>query len=319
MMRKSESQVRALGRSESVDRPVLVVGAPRSGTSMLFQALSTHPSLWSLYRESQHILEKFMASALELHDSDQLDAADCSADSARRLSRLFCDSVGNAEAGGGWRSHLPLILRARLSGLLTSGRVSRPPSIRIVEKNPQNSFRLRFLDRLFVDAKILYITRAPTSNIASIYRGWSEPRFRTQPLPSGYAIRGYRGSSWCFGRPPGWRNLSGQSLIDVCAFQWRAYNEACLSDARIFGDRVLRVKYEDLCVRPGLILREVAEWAELDGAPFEKFATGLPVVNTWSRPREDKWRSVSAEVEKVTASIGDVAAALGYYSVADSR
>ena len=44
--------------------PIIIVGAPRSGTSMLFQALSTHPDLWSLYRESQRVLETIMSTVL---------------------------------------------------------------------------------------------------------------------------------------------------------------------------------------------------------------------------------------------------------------
>ena len=37
--------------------PVIVLGAPRSGTTMLYHALARHPDLWSLGGESNAILE----------------------------------------------------------------------------------------------------------------------------------------------------------------------------------------------------------------------------------------------------------------------
>jgi Sulfotransferase family len=294
-------------------KPVLVFGAPRSGTSMLFQALSTHPELWSLYRESQEVIDKCMAAALQARDSDELRPEDLRPGDAQALSRAFFDSVGNPEAVGAVSARLPLILRARLNRVLTAGHNgAKPVALRIVEKNPQNSFRLRFLERVFPDARFLFITRHPASNLASLYRGWSEPRFRTCRLPVGFALSGHRTRHWHFGRPPGWRDMNGRSLIEICAFQWRAYNEACLRDVPGLTAPVLRVRYEDLCQRPGEVLSEIAGWADLDPGPLAPFASGLPVVNTWSRPHADKWRSLAPQIQKVSPEIADVAARLGY-------
>jgi hypothetical protein len=301
------------GGQHPIRKPVLVFGAPRSGTSMLFQALSTHPELWSLYRESQRVIEKNMAAALDARNSDVLRPDDLLPGDAQELSRDFFNSVGNAEAIGAVSSKLPLILRARLSRLLVVGsNGSKPVTLRIVEKNPQNSFRLEFLERVFPDGRFLYITRGPASNLASLYRGWSEPRFRTHRLPAGFVVAGHRGGHWCFGRPPGWQDMNGHSLMEICAFQWRAYNEACLRDTPRLTAPVLRVRYEDMCTQPREVLNTIAEWAELDPKPLARFADGLPVVNTWSRPHDDKWRSLAAEIEQVTPAITDVATTLGY-------
>jgi Sulfotransferase family len=295
--------------------PLLIFGATRSGTSMLFQALSTHPDLWSLYRESQEVIEKHMASTLRRHDSETLSAEDLGPRDVRDLARSFYDRVGNAEASGAATSKVPIILRAKLNKLLTLGaNGSKPPSIRIVEKNPQNSFRLPFLQRLFPDGWFLFITRAPAANIASIYRGWHEPRFRTYTLPRDFVISGYQTRHWCFGRPPGWRDMNGRSLIEICAFQWKAYNEACLRNIPRLGQRVLRVRYEDLSENPREVLAQIARWADLDPQPLERFAEGLPVVNTWSRPRADKWRSLAPQIEQVLPSVSDIAEKLGYSS-----
>jgi hypothetical protein len=294
-------------------KPVLVFGAPRSGTSMLFQALSTHPELWSLYRESQEVIDKSMATALEARDSDELRPEDLRPGDAQALSRAFFDRVGNPEAVGAVSSKLPLILRARLNKVLTWGQGgSKPAALRIIEKNPQNSFRLQVLERVFPDARFLFVTRDPAANLASLYRGWSEPRFRTYRLPGSFAVADHRTRHWHFGRPPGWREMNGRSLIEICAFQWRAYNEACLRDTPGLIAPVLRVRYEELCRRPGEVLSEIATWAELDPRPLVRFAGGLPVVNTWSRPHADKWRSLAPQIHRVISDIEDVATRLGY-------
>jgi hypothetical protein len=300
-------------RERPIREPILIFGAPRSGTSMLFQALSTHPDLWSLYRESQEVIEKLMAPALERHDSEELTAEDLGPQTAAELARSFFDHVGNAEAAGAVRSRLPLILRARLNRLLTVGASgSKPASIRIVEKNPQNSFRLRFLEGVFPDAYYIFIVRNPAPAIASIYRGWSEPRFRLYPVPPDFTISGFKGTNWAFGRPPGWRDMNGHSLMEICAFQWRSYNERALQDTAHLGDRVMRVTYEDLSEQPGKVLGEIAQWAHLDPRPLERFADRLPVVNTWSRPSAEKWRSLAPQLEEIMPSVADTAKTLGY-------
>src|SRR6185312_208675 len=175
----------------------------------------------------------------------------------------------------------------------------------------QNSLRLEFLERVFPDARFLFMTRDPTSNLASLYRGWSEPRFRTHHLPGTFVVADHRTRYWCFGRPPGWQDMNGRSLIEICAFQWSAYNEACLRDTPRLTAPVLRVRYEDLCTRPSEVLNDIAKWADLDPRPLTRFAAGLPVVNTWSRPHADKWRSLAPQVEQAIPAIADVAAQLG--------
>ena len=41
--------------------PVLIIGAPRSGTSMLQKVLRNHPAFWSLPSEGDMIWDQFWA------------------------------------------------------------------------------------------------------------------------------------------------------------------------------------------------------------------------------------------------------------------
>lgn len=298
-----------------IARPLVLVGAPRSGTTMIFQALSAHPDLWSLYRESQAILERHFHARLAPGVSSAVTAEDVDDATVDEIRQEFFDAVGNVEGGTQLLSRgLPLILRSRMSGPLSRlGRQHKKAPIRIVEKTPDNCFRLQMVRRVFPDAQFVYVLRDPRGSIASIYHGWKdEARFQRYDLPEGFTIRGYDGRQWCFGIPPHWERLSGCTLIEVCAEQWISYNEHCLRDLPDDPGRTMRVRYEELSSEPGPVLDAIAAWAGLDPAPFRRFREKLPVVNTWTKPSDDKWLRFEAEISTVLDRIEEMSTTLGY-------
>ncbi len=42
-----------------IKKPISIIGAPRSGTSLLFHIFTSHPDLWSLYGESERIIRRY--------------------------------------------------------------------------------------------------------------------------------------------------------------------------------------------------------------------------------------------------------------------
>lgn len=292
-----------------------MVGAPRSGTSILFHVLSTHPEIWSLYRESHAVIDRRYPPLASGRDSHVLTEEDVDEAGATALDHDFFRRLGNLEGGVGRKSRMiPLIARAKLAPWISRvGRSRKRPPIRMVEKTPENSFRIRFLRRVFPDGKFVFVARDPRGSIASIYRGWRQPRkFKTHRLPPGYEIEGYRGSHWSFGLPPDWRSWSGRTLMEICALQWRAYVDRCLRDLQGLGSDTLRVDYEDLLAKPGASVDRLAAWAGLDPRPLSRFADHLPVVNTRSRPDPEKWQRMRDEVEAVVPIVEEAALRLGY-------
>ena len=67
---------------------------------MVFQTLSSHPELWSLYRESHSIFDRWFPTKLEPGCSSQVTADDVDAATAQTLQREFFESVGNLESEG---------------------------------------------------------------------------------------------------------------------------------------------------------------------------------------------------------------------------
>jgi len=297
-----------------ISRPVIVLGAPRSGTTMVFQALSTHPELWSLYRESQLIIGEHFPAAMVHGKSVRVTAEDVDDATAEAMRQEFFDAVGNAEASRLFGRGIPLIARAKLSGLLTKvGSARKVPPIRIVEKTPDNCFRIQMLLRLFPDALFVYVVRDPRGSIASIFRGWTEEsRFQRFELPKDFTIKDYDGTHWCFGLPPEWESMNGCTVMEICAHQWRLYNEYCLQDLPTDPDRVLEVRYEETVASPGPVLEKLALWAGIDPRPLERYSEKLPVVNTWSKPSGDKWKRVEQEITEVLPLVAAESERLGY-------
>ncbi len=302
-------------REPLIARPLIVLGAPRSGTTMVFQALSTHPDLWSLYRESQAVIGTHFPTEMTPGSSAFVSAADVDDATAAAIRCAFYEAVGNAEASHrafGWP--IPLIARQRLSRVLTRmGGDRKAPPIRMVEKTPDNCFRIQMLLRVFPDAQFVYVVRDPRGSIASMYRGWTdESRFQRFELPPGFAIRGYSGTHWSFGLPPGWEDLEGSTVAEICAHQWRLYNEYCERDLPTDPGRVLTIRYEDVVADPGPVLAELAGWAQLDPGPLQRYSRKLPVVNTWTRPSADKWRTIEQEISEVLPLVAAESQRLGY-------
>lgn len=281
---------------------------------MLFQALSTHPDLWSLYHEGQGILNRHFEVTLAEGQSPFVPGSRLDDPTATAIRHDFFNNVGNLEAGHQWASRaMPLIIRDRLSGRLRRlGSATKAAPIRMVDKSPGNSYRIQVLDRVFPDGRFVHIVRDPRTAIASIYHAWTrEPRFQAFDLPPGFTIHGYEGR-WCFAPLPNLSELNGLPLVDVCAAQWISYNEHCLRDLPSDPARVLRVRYEDLLSSPGTILEDLARWADIDPLPLKRFEKKLPVVNTWTKPRPDKWRRYEDQIDSVRTQLGPMGERLGY-------
>ena len=155
----------------------MILAAPRSGSSLLFGMLSSHPTLWSLYRESNPLFEGPFHPRERGWESNALDETDYSAEVGDHLLRAFYREAGNLERLPFGR-RVPLRGRGKRSVSRAIAVVSRPfkrPPIRLVEKSPRNTLRVPFLRRLFPDARFIHLVRDPRSNVASIYRAWRTP------------------------------------------------------------------------------------------------------------------------------------------------
>jgi len=261
-----------------IQSPVLIIGCPRSGTTLLFNILSEVPSLWSIGYESKDIIERYHHPRTLGWESGALAAADLTETSRQYMLDAF---EGGAASGAFWRrlnrfrgrlsgnrlwgavkqrgrsrdfgssvssampqQGLDLIrayVRARNWAMRRKPIVPRRAPIRLVEKTPENCLRLPFLLALFPDARVLYLTRDGRSNVHSLIEGWMQPHlFPGYRVPERLSIPGYTRDRWAFTLIPGWRELTSRPVEEICAWQWIRCNQAVLAHRSVIARTVVQ-------------------------------------------------------------------------------
>jgi hypothetical protein len=298
-----KQQVRDIGSAANTmlfDRPIFIVSAPRSGSTMFFEILQQNMELWTIGDESQVEIE----SIRELHpasrnfDSNILTAADATPEVTARLVSAFIRKLKNSQ--GTVYSQMPA--------------AQQPSGIRFLEKTPKNALRIPFLHNIFPDALFIFLHRSPKQNISSIMEAWNSGKFVTYPK-----LPGWQGLPWSMLLPQGWRNLVGKPLEEIAAHQWREANSTILRDlAELPDSQWYCVSYEDLIDDRENQLKRICEFAKIPFGPRMQ-ALGQNAVplskNTLSKPDPDKWKRHQAEIERVIPGLEDLRTRLGSVSM----
>lgn len=268
-----------------LDRPVFIIGAPRSGTSMLYAILRASPEVAHWPGEAHEVWERDYHPALRGWSSNVLESADVEPEAARRIRRAF---------------------------FLVAGKRKR-----LVDKTPRNSLRVGFVDTIFPTARYVFLKRDGRDNVNSLINAWRTPRYRTYELPEPHSIPGVDPRWWKFVLYPGWQQDRGGPLARVCAMQWKHCNEHALASLRRIGrDRWVEISYEELVADPGTTVARLADFLELREQRALTEAAGRVAarpLNVVTPPRAGKWRSENpAEIESVMDLIAPTNEALGY-------
>ena len=309
--------------------PVIIIGAPRSGTSLMQQILRGHGAFASVAKESQAIWGPYTDPAGNGWQAEGPPSGAINAAVVATIRQAFDESVLPARVWRWWervavlRSGAPPPARrafdtayagaTRALRATRRGRSARPAVRRLVDKSVHAGLWLDLVDRVFPDARYLYMQRDGRDTVASMLRGWLDPhRFFTYRLPVPLEIGGYPYTEWNFPLPPGWRDHVTEPLEWVVAFQWQAIHEAIQMHFAVpeSEERVLPVKLEELAARPEAVLRRVSDFAGVDwNRHLSRTASRLPVVNAGGAAPDD---TVAAMVERVRPAIAAMQARLGY-------
>ena len=315
------------------ERPLVILGAPRSGTSLLQKISRDHPSCCSLPSESDFVWDQYCHPRFRGWRSEELSAADCSDDVAKAIRKLFQQYALPSSV---WRDvqRTDLIWTFQRSPLLRKLlRVAYMKAVpllnamqslrrarRLVEKTASNCLRVGYVNRVFPDSTFLYITRDGRSAVSSMLTCWQHPkRFFTYDVPVDLRIPSYDHKRWKFVLPDGWLEFVDRPLEEICAFQWQQCNEAVTRSIEELGlsDRVFRLKLEDLVSDPGSVIREMCEFGELPfDTYFQSISKHLPVVNSPDQDTAlDKWRRKNGDlIQRIMPQIKSTQNMLGYPS-----
>lgn len=264
-----------------IERPIFIVSAPRSGSTLLFETLASSSQLCTVGGEAHWLVEgiESLRPGAPAVDSNRLTAAHASvaiSDDIREqiVSRLQ-DHTGQA--------------------------LAEPGARRFLEKTPKNALRIPFFDHIFPDAQFVFLWRDPRENLSSIMEAWRSGQWRTYPKLEGFD------RPWSLLLPPGWRAMNGKSLAEIAAWQWGETNACIMEDLEILApERWTVVQYADLVQEPAGTIAKVCEFLGLgvDAAVARRLSEPLPQARyTLTAPAADKWRSNETEIAAVLPSV----------------
>ena len=270
------------------DRPVIVVGCSRAGTTLVYKMLSESHEIGSLQRETHDWWSELHPPADKHWNTHALDARDASAADRDAASRYFYAWTG---------CH------------------------RWVDKNNQNGLCVPYLHALFPDAVFVFVKRSPGDNLNSLIEGWRKPdEFATwsQALPEPVAVEAGTLRQWCFFLAEGWRDYLTAPVEAVSAFQYRAINQVILdAKARIPPNQWVEIFYEDFLRNPEAAIGHVFKGCGLgfDAATRARCMAAFDVpYNAFSEIRLDKWKDGRnrEKIERVLPDVAEISARMGF-------
>lgn len=278
-------------------KALVIVGAPRSGTTFVANIINRHPDL--AYIGEPRLIWRYGNDG----KSDLLRPED-----ARPAVKRYVRSSFAAE-------------------------VRRQGRARLITKSPENSLRMPFVDQILPDCRYVHIIRNGLDSVLSIRQRWlshgagvtslrwrkrlKEMKLRQAPAAAVEVLRRlvprrfrpFVGRGVWGPRIPGLGGLLHDlELLEVCCLQWRL----CVEAARHAGqhlppDRYLEIRLEELSDD---LMRRILDFCGLDddAAVWSCFREQFDPA----RPGGRTGHADPAEVERIMQWIGPTMQWLGY-------
>jgi LPS sulfotransferase NodH len=285
------------------ERPIFILAPPRSGSTLLFECLAK-AGVFHLPAEADLYWWQIWPYGRTADASDFIGESDASKDELDRLFRVLYRQavIARIKQRGGMIDPRHLIGTAR---------------IRYLDKTIANCFHLEVLDQFFPEARFVFLVRDPRASIASMIEGWPHlERFgKPQLTPVLQRVEPRTIEHWTYPAPPGWQEVVGRPITEICAWSWRRHVEAVLEHFERRPRPPIRVAYEQLVHDLPDTVRELASTLDLPWPErAEAYARRAPPSRTTvSGPSRDKWRTRQPrEIEQVLPAIEATARRIGY-------
>jgi omega-hydroxy-beta-dihydromenaquinone-9 sulfotransferase len=304
-------------RSRVIDKPIFVVGCHRSGTTIFYDTIAQHPDLAYFTHASSFIPETpiltnylmgllgSMQQPIERFAQDGLRVSPSTPSEGIRIWERYGTVNGDYCLDETYdnpimETYLKRTIQKHLKYF------DRP---RFINKNPDNSVRIRYLNKLFPDAYFIHIVRDGRAVCNSLlkFRKLASEFFGPEHR---HATSGVKVKTW------------GQ-IVDhwqsepvlSAGLVWKEVIETLENDRQyISPDRYLEIRYEDFVAQPLEYFQKVAQFCDLrwDGnvqATFQQAATQIDLGG-----RNDAWKkNLSAgDYDRLMDIIGDKMHQYGY-------
>jgi hypothetical protein len=288
------------------ERPIFILAAPRSGSTLLFECLSACKELYHLGREADAVWWRVFPYERDKTPSDFVGVESIAKNSVEALrGRLFIAAVSHhftKERGLPQIFILPFLFSTR--------------RIRYIDKTIANCFHLDFLHAAFPDAQYVFLVRDPRAVISSMLEGWPYWKFGKAKLTP--FLRGLNSTieKWTYPAPPDWQSVVSRPLPEICAWSWQQHIEHVLRFLRRQGvnREVNWVRYESLISdMPGTIEAlcnkldvELTERAKHHARtfPLSETTVSAPSPDKWMKKRYKEIHSILPIIESTAKEIG---------------
>ncbi len=270
------------------DRPVVILAAPRSGSTLLFETLAGSRDFWTIGGEGPGIFERISRfnPGTRFCDSNALFAEDSIPQVNEQIRAWYYeklrDSTGRSIQSMPGPQHSPL---------------------RFLEKTPKNALRVSLLNDIFPDALFIYLYRNPRENISSMMEAWQSGRFVTYPSLPG------RSTPWSLLLPPNWQSYHHAPIEEIAAFQWRTTNEAILKAlGKLDRSRWMAVSHGQQVHHPAATVQAICDFSGTSSADIlDTLSSGASKLSryTVSPPSDNKWRGNIEALRRVLPSVQD--------------
>jgi hypothetical protein len=240
--------LRSAAKTESgneAESPLFITGTGRSGSTILGMTLSLHPdvlllnepkALWYLANKQDDIIGSYSRNGgrYVMSGKDLIDGC------AQFIKGVYSKSL-------------------RLTG-----------SKKIVDKYPEMLFRTDYLSGIFENPKFVFLTRNAADTISSTFK-WSQTHGDAVKNEDWWGVNGMKWNLMVEQVVPKDELLSPhldvirglKSDIDKAAVEWIVSMNQGLKEILKYPDRILRVRYEDVCKNSDHELGRICDFAGL--------------------------------------------------------
>ena len=267
--------------SMTIAKPIIIVGTGRCGSTVFHRLLATHPQVMWLSPFSELYPEKPSWNRWAVTSMGN-----------PLLRRMFGEKIRPGEAYSFWdryaygfsepcrdlvRSDVTARVKKQVRAATAATLTSRRNRLLVkITGWP----RIGFLNEVFDDARFIHIVRdgrAVASSLLHVHfwRGW-------------YGPQGWRAGLLSPEDQATWEAYD-RSFVALAGLEWRIQMRAIDAAKRILDPlRFHEVKYEDFCLRPVEVCREVLDFSELPvPAEFEKEVRATGIKDMTKRWRDD--------------------------------
>jgi len=288
----------------TINRPVFIIGCPRSGTGLLHNLMRLHPDFAWITPLTNWICGKSWFRSVPPHLAHVADEVLHHLPPFVRPRFLRGPYDGSVQAAGVLPTHEGHSIWNRFCPrrphhACRSDAVSPPARSvlrdvvrwhlryhrrpRFVTKTPRNALRMPFFQAIFPDVQFIHLVRDGRAVAASILK------MRRKMYGTVH--------HWWGARPPGWQDVQADPPIIQAAWMWSSFLETIDQDAaRLPHDSVYTLRYEQLTRRPRETMR--ALFQAVGVAPERFLHSEYDAVVSKIRPPHEGWREQLTDTQK---------------------